>query len=219
MAIPNQAPDSSVAGFLQPTQPEPSYQLGSAQPLEDYLQQFVAGVAGLDSTLVRPRWQPEPPNLPDYGTDWAACGITQRRPIGPYGGQIHYGSGDSLGNRTELQRHEEFDLLVSFYGPDCDAFASNLGDGVQIWQNRSLLRFSGLAFVEAQETLRLPELIKNRWTDRADKTLVLRRIIRRNYPVLDLASAAGWVLPDPGQPYQAPFDTANIPRVAPPSQF
>lgn len=196
MTIPNQAPDSSVAGFLQPTQPEPDWQI-SAGSLDDYLQQMVAGVAGLDGSLVRPRWQPEPPNLPDWATDWCATGITRRRPIGAYSAQLHDCENDTGGpGHNELQRHEEFDLMCSFYGPNCDVYASNLHDGLQIWQNYAALRLSGMALVEVQETLRVPELIKQRWWDRCDKTLVLRRIIRRNYPILNVLSAGAEIVTD-----------------------
>lgn len=199
MTIPNQSPDSTVAGYLQGSAigALPG-QIAPGQPLEDYLQQFVAAIAGLDGTLVRPRWQQEPPNLPDFGVDWAAVGITERRPLGPNTAVIHHGEGQGA---DEIQRHEEFDLLCSFYGPNCADYATNLHDGLAIWQNRSLLRLSGLAFVEAGIHRVLPELVKNRWLDRADKTLTLRRIIRRNYPVLNLASARAKIATDTDSQY------------------
>ena len=117
-----------------------------SQTLEDFCQQFIAGIAGMPGEVVRPRWQgPDVPNLPPYGTDWVAVGITRKRPIGIYGATIHQNPepGTDL-----MQRHEEFDLLCSFYGPNADVYSSSLHDGLMIWQNKSELRLVGMAFVE-----------------------------------------------------------------------
>ena len=173
-----------------------------SQTLENVCQQLIAGVAGMVGDVVRPRWQgPDPPNLPPYGTDWVAVGITRKRPIGIYGATIHQNPepGTDL-----MQRHEEFDLLCSFYGPNADVYSSSLHDGLMIWQNKSELRLVGMAFVEITEGIRVPELIKNQWTDRVDKTVILRRIIQRTYPVRNIVWAGGWINTDL-PPYRAPF--------------
>ena len=195
--IPAQAPDSSVRGFLQGEPPgQRRGQITPGQPLENYLQQLIAGVAHMEETLVRPRWQPQPPNLPDKTYTWCATGITQHRSLG-YAGIVHHGRprpGHDL-----LQRHEEFDVLVSFYGPEVEWYAQNLHDGFEIWQNRSLLRYVGMAYVGAGDAMRVPELIKQEWIDRIDKTLTFRRIIVRSYPVLNLL-AARFTIKTPGIP-------------------
>jgi hypothetical protein len=157
-------------------------------------------VAYFDGTMVRPRWQPEPPNLPDYGTDWCATGIVRRRPLGAYPAAIRYPAGAGY---DEMQRHEEFDLLCSFYGPGADQYAANLHDGLGVWQNYAPLRLAGMAYVECREAIRLPELIKERWVDRVDKTVVVRRIIRRAYPILNLLSAEAWIITDQAGAYTA----------------
>jgi hypothetical protein len=222
MTIPNQARDSSQAGYLQPGRTDQfvldtsgaygldhgywtSLQL-EGPALEDYIQQFVAGVAGLDGTLVRPRYQPEPPNLPDFSVTWCAVGIVRKRPIGVYGATIH----DPVNDGHDLvQRHEDIDVLASFYGPQCDYYAANLHSGLMIWQNKSALAAVGMAFVEIGEGTRAPEFIKNQWLDRIDKPLWLRRIIQRVYPVLNILEAAGTVTADPGT-YTASFDTDKV---------
>jgi hypothetical protein len=85
MAVPFQGVDSSTPGILQSTtQPTSPPSPLDGDDLEDYIQQFVAGVAGMDGTLVRPRWQPEPSNIPDFDVTWCATGITHKRPIGQY---------------------------------------------------------------------------------------------------------------------------------------
>jgi hypothetical protein len=197
MTIPNQAPDSSVAGFLQS---DGSLPVLGGQNLENYLQQYVAGVSYLDGPMVRPRWQPEPPNLPDYGVDWAAVGVMRHRPVGTYPAVIHHREDQG---HDEMQRHEELDILCSFYGENADIYAENFHDGLMIWQNISVLRLSGMALVEVSDSTRNPELIRERWWNRIDKPLVLRRIIRRNYPVLNVLSAEAWVNTDGSTHYTA----------------
>ena len=196
MTIPNQAPDSSVAGALQGVlTSELAEQVPPGQPFEDFLQQWVAAVAYLDGTLVRPRWQVEEPNLPDRHIDWATLGIVETRPIGPYAAVIrHPNGGPDHQGLDEIRRHEEFDLLVSFYGPHASHYAANLHNGLSIWQNYAMLRLAGMAFVEVGPSTSVPELIRMQWTNRVDKALTLRRYIRRFYPVLNLLSAQARVV-------------------------
>src|SRR5215472_15859820 len=73
-------PDSTTAGYLGPI-------LGTGPVLQDdqwddFLHDVLAGVSGLDPTMVRPRWQVVPPNVPDFKTDWLAFGITETTPTG-----------------------------------------------------------------------------------------------------------------------------------------
>jgi hypothetical protein len=175
------------------------------QRLEDYIQQFIAGVSGLDGTMVRPRWQPEPPNIPDYGVNWAACGIVRHRPIGVYPAIIHHPDGDGY---DEMQRHEELDILVSFYGANANEYANNLHNGLMIAQNYTVLSLVSMALVEISEGTHNPELIKERWWDRVDKPVILRRLIQRTYPVLNLLSARGVIIGDAGR--EVPFDTTGM---------
>jgi hypothetical protein len=179
------------------------------QSLEDYVAQVVAGVSGLPGPMVRPRWQAEPPNLPDWGVDWAGVGIMKHRPIGIYPWVGHHPDGDGY---SEMQRHEELDVLVSFYGINADAHAGNFHSGFGVWQNHASLRLVGMALVEVQDGTVNPEFIKQKWHNRVDKPFVLRRIIIRNYPVLNLLSSKGLVIPEPQGVYQSPWDTDNIPH-------
>jgi len=197
-------------GFLQPTEPQPPNQLPPGNTLADYLQQYIAGVSGMDGHLVYQRWQQEPPNLPPYGADWAAAGMIRRRSIGLYGAVIHHGIGDG---HDEMQRHEEFDILVSFYGNNAQYWCDNLIDGLQIWQNKVILRLVGMAYVEVTNPALAPELIRQQWWNRWDATIVMRRIIRREYDVLNLLEAFSRIRTSSGyqtqstatQPYQGPI--------------
>lgn len=157
-----------------------------------FLQQFVVGITGLDGTMVRPRWQPEPPNIPTAGTAWAAIGVTSRpSDTYPYTREVL----DDDGGYTELQRHEEISLLCSFYdlgsGAEADGFASLLRDGLAIDQNREPLFLAGMGLISAGEPTAVPVLLKSRWLYRVDLGVGIRRIIVRRYPVRTILSEVG----------------------------
>lgn len=80
MTSPYPAADSSGFGFVQPNVTMPAPLAGTS--LANFLQQMVSGITGIDQTLVRPRWQTEPPNRPAQATNWAAIGVERRRPEG-----------------------------------------------------------------------------------------------------------------------------------------
>lgn len=222
MTIPWQAPDSSENGVLQEERGNPPHTPGwdqgwgvpedeggsgfhrvewlEGQGLQEFLQQWTAALLGIDGTLVRPRWQAEPvPNLPPFDTPcWAATGISAQRQIGTYAWVAH---GDGF---DEMQRWEELEVLVSLYGPDADEYAGRLHSNLMVWQNTNLLRRVRMAFVDAGEFRWVPELVKEQWLMRVDKTITLRRVIVRDYPVLNLERFQGWIHAD-GR-YTAPFD-------------
>ena len=201
MAIPNQSSnnDSAHEGFLQPTAPMPSPgQLPPGDTMANYVQQYIAGLANMDGHMVYQRWQAEPPNLPDFGVDWCAAGVVRRRPIGIYGAAIRHPLGNHGDGYDEMQRHEEFEVLCSFYGNNAQYYCDNLIDNLMVWQNKVILHLAGMAFVEVTEPNIAPELIRDRWWNRYDATLVMRRIIRRNYNVLNLLEAVFQVNTDTG---------------------
>lgn len=179
--------DSSTGGYLPPAA-DPLYD----DALDDFLHDVVAGVTGLGNTVVRPRWQPEPPDLQAFGTDWVGFGVTSHR------SDTHAFTDFSRtvpGSYFE-QRHEVFDLFCSFYGPHADRNAARLRDGLQIAQNREALYLAGMGLVSASDLTSAPELIKERWLNRSDLTVTLRREIRRVYPVLYFLSSAGSIVTD-----------------------
>jgi hypothetical protein len=188
MTIPNQARDSSERGFLQPVAPVLPL---DDDALEDFLQQWMAGVAGVDGTMVRHRWQPEPPNIPDFGTDWVAIGITRVvTETFPW-----IGGNDPL--YDQMQRHQTIDVMASFYGPHSASIAGRLRDGLFVSQNREILLLNEMGLVEVGEQRRAPDLIKNQWVDREDLTVTVRRRIVRQYPVRNIIEAHGVVTAQP----------------------
>lgn len=182
---------SATGGALSPAvSPAPL----EGQTLNRFIQQWIVGITGLDGTMVRPRWQAEPPNIPTAGTAWAAIGITSR-PSDTYPYVRHDPTG--LGS-DELQRHETLNLLASFYDLGTNGLADNyaalLRDGAAIPQNLEPLTVAGMALVETGDPVAVPSLLKTRWLYRVDLPVSLRRQINRIYPVENLLSSQGTLL-------------------------
>jgi hypothetical protein len=159
--------------------------------LTDILQTMVVALTGLDTTLVRPRWQPQPPTQPPPTTDWCAIGIMTYRST-DYPGFIQTVSGGSA------YRLEELEVLATFYGPNSDTHAANLRDGVYIDQNYRTLAAQGVKLREAGDILRMPEVINSQFISRSDLPLSFMRMISRDYPVETIASAQVSFVTDSG---------------------
>lgn len=174
---------SATGGYLSPTTPSPAYD----QPLDVQMQSVVVGITGLDGSLVRPRWQPRPPQQPDQSTDWCAIGIVR---IGAaYGHSIrHIPDGEGS---DEAEAYEDLELLASFYGPGCSGMAALLRDGLRIPQNREEMRSHGMALTSADTVTLLGEYVTTEWRRRADLPLFLTRVVTRRYPILNLLEAQG----------------------------
>lgn len=178
--------------------------------LDDAVQSAVAGITGLNGTLVRPRWQAVPPNQPSVDTSWAAVGVTRKTPDANA-----FIAHDPTGEGADkMQRHETIEVLVSFYGPAASANAARLRDGLSIAQNRDMIRTAtgptgvdvGMSFVSCGETIVVPDLVNTKWLRRVDLPLTFRRRIDRTYPVLNLLSAQGSfeAEPDHSQSWETP---------------
>lgn len=172
---------SATGGYLAPTAPVPP----EDEALDDLLQELVAGVTGLPGSMVRPRWQPKVPKQPEPNENWCAMGIPRQANDASPAIQ-HDGNGDGIDGYI---RHQEIDLLCSFYGPAAKGYAQRLADGMSIPQNSEQLALNGMKFVRASDIQAAPALINQQWNRRYDLTLTLRRKITRTYPVLNLLSA------------------------------
>lgn len=182
--------DSSTGGYLSPAaSPAPL----EGQALNRFLQQVFVGITGFDGTLVRPRWQAEPPNIPPFGTDWMAFGITRRKGD-DFASNVHSPNGNGA---DSVYRQEILTILCTFYGPDSDNYASLLREGFFVPQNREVLLLNSFGLVEVGEAVAVPEMIKDRWIYRIDMNVRLRRSILRTYPVLNVLSAEGTIDSDP----------------------
>jgi hypothetical protein len=190
---------SATGGYLVPIS---THHEKNDSELADLLQSVVVGLTGLPGTLVRPRWQVDPPNIPDTITPdsngntitWAAIGVTDR--VGDILASSQHG--DSLGEdaglgQTTIIMNEVLSVLVSFYGAAAERNAQRMRLGFQVSQNREILRQNGFGFVDCGDPKNVPELINQRWLFRVDLPFRVRYQQKYDYAVLDIASVQGTV--------------------------
>lgn len=173
---------SATGGYTLPsyTQPNPAN-----LTLEQFIQTVLVGVTGLDGKLVRPKWQQEPPKMPDINTNWMAFGIAQSTPtFNAYVAQQPDGT-------TQYQRQQQLNVSLSIYGPQALDIANIVTDSFQIPQNNAGLLSANMGLVEVGQALHIPELINERFFNRYELTVVLNRQVQRLYPVLSFISAGG----------------------------
>lgn len=179
------ANDSTTSGFLAPSA-SPVYD----NPLDDIFQAAVVGITGLPGSLVRPRWQPEPPQQPAFDVNWCALGAV-RSIVDTFSHEHVDENGD-----YRVERDETLYVLHSFYGPAAHSNVERLRDGLDVPQNRDTLAAAGVGVVEIQEATILPALLKEKWVRRVDVTVVYRRRTQRAFPVLTVTSAQGSLVTD-----------------------
>lgn len=183
---------SATGGYLIPAvSPAPL----EGQALFRFLQQIFVGITGLPGNVFFPRWQPEPPDLVTFGTDWAAFGIVSRsNPKFAY--VKHHPAVGLTPGYDEYQTHETLEILVSFFGSEsgnADVYAAQLRDGLYIPQNLEQFQLNNMGLVSTGDLKTVPTLVKTRWLYRVDLPVTIRRQIVRYYPVLDVASANGTI--------------------------
>lgn len=181
--------DSSTGGYLQPGVLSPPLEDAG---LEAIFQVAITGITGLAGNLIRPMWQPNPPKMPEPSVTWAAMGITAITPdAGPY---IEH---QAAGNGSDAyQRHEDIELFCTFYGPQGQAYAAALRDGLAIPQNNEALGLQGVAWVECGPIRSAPELFNQQWIRRYDLTIRFRRQVKRTYQVLNILSSSDVMVSD-----------------------
>lgn len=174
--------DSSTGGILSPADaPAPAQDAD----LDALLQSAIASITGLPGSLVRPRWQPTMPKQPEASVDWCALGVTSSDPdAGPSIEHISAGDGTD-----RYARHEELELLASFYGPHASAFASRLRDGLAIPQNMETLHANDIGFVECGKARTVPDFVNQTWIRRVDMLVRFRRKVTRIYAVRNVLAA------------------------------
>lgn len=170
--------DSSTGGFLS----------SLTSPLEDdaldaVFQVLIVGITGLPGSMVRPRWQPVVPKQPEPSIDWCAFGIVDVTPDDNAVNDIAF--------TGQYERHEDIELLVTFYGPNRNGFAQLLRDGLAVAQNREALKINLINFVSSAKMRSVPELVNLQWIRRSDLPLYFRRKIERTFGVLPIVGVVG----------------------------
>lgn len=166
---------SSAAGFLAPLT-APIYD----DPLDNFFHAFLAALSTIPGPLVRPRWQPEPPNLPAFTTDWMAWGIVDVE------ADNFAFQGMPADNQFAVERDEVLTMLMSFYGPRAGQLASQVSMSMQLGQNRAYLRTQNLTLIEVMNQARVPALLKEKWVPRVDQRVRFRRRASWAYQVHQL---------------------------------
>lgn len=174
----------------------------NGRDLNRFFQQWLLGLAGLDATMVRPRWLEEGSNIPEAGECWMAFGITQREiSLFPY--IAHDPDADDGNGADTLSHTEKLNLTLSFYDTgstgEADAACSMLRDGLLVPQNVEPLTLAGMALVDIGNTIIVPSLLAQRWRYRVDIEIGISRVITRQYAVRNLLSAQATVTPN-GEP-------------------
>lgn len=197
---------SATGGYLVP---EPFSAQTGAQ-IRSSLNHLIRGVTGIPGSLVRPRWQQEPLQIPTIDTDWVAFGVTRTDGAGGSPYVEHVSEGDGY----DEARADSFpQVLVSAYGPNSDRTIEVLRIGLTVSQNWEELLPLGLNLFEIGEAVSVPEQVNSEWYLRVDLPVTLKREARVRYPILNVLSAAGVFSgnrPGSDEVVQQNFDTENI---------
>lgn len=173
---------SATGGYLVPAVASPPLE---DDDLDNLLQSMVVGITGLPGAMVRPRWQKTVPKQPEPSVDWCALGVTTQ--LNDAGPAIRH---DPTGDGSDVYiRHQQIELLCTFYGPNAKRYAQQLADGLTIPQNNEAIGQQGMKFISAGPIRAVPELVNQQWVRRYDLPITLRRKITRTFPVLNLVSA------------------------------
>jgi len=198
-------PDSSTGGYLIPVSGDLYNQGGYGEggygslPAPEYdtdieaiLQKLIVGLTGLPGDLVRPSWQPNVPKNPEPGINWCAIAV---QTIAPDANAYLAHSGTDEGSDT-LKRHEQIDVLLTFYGAQGQQYAALARDGFQIAQNSEFLRQNNMSFRGVDVMRSVPDLVNKQWVRRYDFILSLRREVIRTYAIRSLLSAELEIIAD-----------------------
>ncbi len=175
---------SATGGYLSSA---PEAPLPGDLTFDQFLQTVFAGISGLDGTLVRQKWQIDPPKQPDITVNWLAIGLNEDD-----ADTFAYNSiAQSPSIANVFQRMESLSVQCSFYGPDALDIGRATRDGFQIGQNREALQSAKMDFVATSKLVRAPDLVNERWVNRWEMTVSLRREVLRVYPILTFLSVSG----------------------------
>lgn len=175
---------SKTKGFLTPVGAIPVYD----NDLDTVFRQFIAGVTGLDKSLVASCWDDNFPAPAIDETTWCQAGVVS------YGGNpgpsiVHNGTNpaDPDDGVDVLTWQEELTLVTRFYGPKAEFYAALLKYGCMVKQNADELLGWGIAFASADKTV--SEIVKasDPQVKETSFSLYFRRNVSFTYQVRNIA--------------------------------
>lgn len=173
---------SVTGGYLSPIGTQPDYD----KDLSHVLQEAIAGITGISGDLVRRKYQPTTPKMPEPKVDWVSFYIHTTTPDD----SPAITHKDSVGGGyDENVRHEELNVLCTFHGTNAESYASRLRDGLGIPQNMAALKTKQISFIDAGQVTAVPEFINQVWVRRFDVLVTFRRKTLRSYAVLNVLGA------------------------------
>jgi hypothetical protein len=175
---------SASGGYLSPTTTPIPENLTFSQ----FLQTVMVGISGINGTLVRPLWQPDPPKMPDAFTNWLAFGITKSAAKGfPFQGLATVGDSQVYNSSY----HSKVNIACVLYGPLAFENFELIRDGFYLPQNNESLKAANFGLIGVNEGVRNAELIDEIWFNRFDFSIDLYYQTLRTYPILTFLSANG----------------------------
>ncbi len=182
----NMTNTSRTKGFLTPVGAIPVYD----NDLDTVFRQFIAGVTGLDETLVISLWNGPSLDEPTDETNWCRAGVVS------YGGNpgpsiVHKGKNpsDPDDGTDVLTWQEELTLQASFYGPKAEFYAALLKFGCMVKQNADQLLDEGIAFASADKTVSKIVTVNNLEMKETVFSLYFRRSVSFTYQVRNIAKS------------------------------
>lgn len=171
---------SATGGYLAPTSTPGGAQ--NDQALRRLLQPVITGLLDIPGDLVRPRWQPNPPDTPEEDVTWAAVGTPTKTPDSS-AAILHSGS------QSLVTRDEVLTVLCTFYGPNSETLSEQFSLGMWLSQNREKLTLAGYGLQDVGPSITVPELVNEKWRYGYNVELTLRRKQAYNYAIEDLTGA------------------------------
>lgn len=168
------------------------YKQPSPDPIEALMpvRSAVSEITGIESSLVRRRYQPNPPTQPGAGANWCSLSIDGVRTIGTPEIKETLSKSDT----AEARILQELSFIASFYGPEAMALAETFRAGITMPFNACEMRQCGLGIMYVDpDTIRAPDFVNGRWVDRWDVRFKVGRMAYRSFSVRTL-EAAGFVI-------------------------
>lgn len=189
----NPTNSSASPGPLGPISPNTLDDLA----LDSAIAVVVAGITGIDQSLVIPRDQPVNPAEPEVTRNWISIGVTTTTPMSTRAIQNHVSDADGS---TALHQYYTLDVLASCYGPKSNGIARLIFDAFDIEQNRFALRALGLVFLDVEPIRKVPGIVAAGIRRRSDLSFRLVQSIERVYLIRNILGARGTIVSANGPP-------------------